>query len=293
MAASLRPGEAFEGRAVIVGARGFLGRAVVGRLQGAGIAVLPLSSAELDLTQPDAGDRLGAHARDGDTLVFLAALTPEHGRDSATLMRNLAMARAVVAVAAKRRLRQVVYASSDAVYPFMVEAISETTPPSPSDLYGVMHLARELILAAELKVPLAILRFTAIYGPGDTHNGYGPNRFIRQALEEKRIALFGEGEERRDHVWIGDAAAAVEQALRKAATGIVNVVSGSSVSFRSVAERIASSLPDVRIEISARKSAITHRQFDAGQLRRLCPDLRPTPIGEGLDAMIRGSDRDG
>ena len=47
---------------------------------------------------------------------------------------------------------------------------------------------------------LAILRPTLIYGAGDPHNGYGPNRFRRLAATGKPIILFGEGEERRDHV---------------------------------------------------------------------------------------------
>jgi len=50
-----------------------------------------------------------------------------------------------------------------------------------------MHRTRELMLAAEAKAPLAILRLTAVYGAGDTHNSYGPNRFLRQALKDGRF----------------------------------------------------------------------------------------------------------
>ena len=38
-----------------------------------------------------------------------------------------------------------------------------------------------------------IIRPTLVYGPGDTHKGYGPNKFINLALK-KRISLFGNGE---------------------------------------------------------------------------------------------------
>jgi nucleoside-diphosphate-sugar epimerase len=37
---------------------------------------------------------------------------------------------------------------------------------------------------------------------GDPHNGYGPNRFRRLAAGGEEIVLFGEGEERRDHVQV-------------------------------------------------------------------------------------------
>ena len=114
-------------------------------------------------------------------VVFLSALTPDKGRDSGTLMRNLAMCRAVCEATRAVDIAQLVYASSDAVYSFATTLISEATPPVPTDLYGVMHRARELMLASEAKAPVAVLRLTAIYGAGDTHNSYGPNRFMRQA----------------------------------------------------------------------------------------------------------------
>ncbi len=77
-------------------------------------------------------------------LVFLAALTPDKGRDSGTLMRNLAMGRAVCEATRGVELAQLVYASSDAVYSFATPSISEETPAIPLDLYGAMHRTREL-----------------------------------------------------------------------------------------------------------------------------------------------------
>ena len=50
---------------------------------------------------------------------------------------------------------------------------------------------------------LCIVRPTLVYGEGDPHNGYGPNRFIK-LIKKKPIELFGRGEELRDHVWIND-----------------------------------------------------------------------------------------
>jgi len=38
-----------------------------------------------------------------------------------------------------------------------------------------MHLTREMILKNKFNKILCILRPTLIYGPGDSHNGYGPN----------------------------------------------------------------------------------------------------------------------
>jgi UDP-glucose 4-epimerase len=67
-------------RVVVLGARGFIGRALVAALQQAGIAVMPVSSADLDLTAEDAGDRLAAMLKPDDAVVLLSALTPDKGR---------------------------------------------------------------------------------------------------------------------------------------------------------------------------------------------------------------------
>ena len=102
-----------------------------------------------------------------------------------------------------------------------------------------MHLAREIMLRAALKLPLAILRPTLIYGADDPHNGYGPNRFRRLAAKGEAITLFGEGEESRDHVHIADVAALVSATLHQRSTGTLNIATGKSTSFREVAEMVA------------------------------------------------------
>ena len=190
---------------VILGSSGFLGRGLARACAAAGIETIGLGSREVDLADASAGAQLAARLRPRDVVVFLSALTPDKGRDSGTLMRNLAMCRAVCEATRAVEIAQLVYASSDAVYSFATTLISEATPPVPIDLYGVMHRARELMLASEAKAPVAVLRLTAIYGTGDTHNSYGPNRFMRQALKDGRISLFGNGEETRDHLHVDDA----------------------------------------------------------------------------------------
>ena len=89
-----------------------------------------------------------------------------------------------------------------------------------------MHRTRELILAGEAKAPLAVLRLTAVYGADDTHNSYGPNRFVRQALKDGRISLFGDGEETRDHLYVDDAVALMLAVVSHASTGLLNLASG-------------------------------------------------------------------
>ena len=130
------------------------------------------------------------------------------------MLENISMVAPVCEALAKQSVAHVVYVSSDAVYADGPLPLTEASPAAPTSLHGAMHLAREqMLLAAGGTTPLAILRPTLVYGAGDPHNGYGPNKFRRQANRGEAIVLFGEGEERRDHVDVDDIAEIVRLVL--------------------------------------------------------------------------------
>ena len=280
-------------RVVILGANGFIPRALAASLAAQEIASVAIGSGQIDLTAPDAGPGLAALLQPGDALVMAAALTPDKGRDVATLMKNLRMAENVAAAITVRPVAHLVYLSSDAVYDWRQPLIAETTPPSPTDLYSTMHLAREQMLAAATaaaRVPYCILRPCAVYGPGDTHNSYGPNRFARTALAEGRIKLFGSGEELRDHVLIDDVTAITGRVLHHRSTGVLNVVSGASVTFAAVAAAIAGQCGQpVAIESLPRSGPITHRHFDCTAIFHAFPGHHPTGLAEGVPRLFARS----
>ena len=279
-------------RVVILGARGFIAQALAGKLAAGRIPVLAISSQELDLTLPGAGPVLGALLQPADAVVMTAALTPEKGRDVPTLMKNLRMAENVAAALAAKPCAHFVYLSSDAVYNWQHPLISESIAPSPTDLYSAMHLAREQVFAAApapAKMPYCILRPCAVYGPGDTHNSYGPNRFARSALAEGTIKLFGTGEETRDHVFIDDVTTIIELALRHCSTGTLNVVSGRSVTFAEAARLIAGLCPrTVTIESLPRSGPVTHRHFDLTELLQTFPGHTMTALSAGMTNTLSG-----
>ena len=214
---------------------------------------------------------------------MLAALTPDKGRDAATFVRNLAMMQAVCAALAGSSCAHFVYFSSDAVYGPGPGLVDEDTPAAPQDLYGAMHLARELMARATARAPVLVLRPTLVYGAGDTHNAYGPNRFRRAARSERRIALFGAGEETRDHIHVDDVAEIALRALRHASAGTLNVATGRSASFREVAALVAAQFGEgIEIVATPRTHPITHRHYDVSRLLRAFPGLRLTALEEGV-----------
>ena len=269
----LHPVPLSRGRAIVLGA-GFVGGEAARRLAGKGWEVLSLRSRDLDLKAGDAGEKLSSLLQPEDTLVFVSAKAPVKTPDM--LVANLTMAQAVLQACGKIRPAHLVYVSSDAVYADEPRPLSESTPAAPTSLHGVMHRARELMLQT-LDLPLAVVRPTLIYGEGDPHNGYGPNQFLRLAREKKPIVLFGEGEERRDHVSIGDVGEIVARVVVHRSTGTINAVSGQAVSFREISERVAKKF-GVTVQTRPRAGPMPHgglRPFDAAGLTKAFPGWKP------------------
>jgi len=270
-------------RVVILGARGFIGSALRVALERAGIATVAPRSVELDLAVDGAGERLAAMLRTTDAVVLLAALTPDKGRGMAPFVQNLHMGAHVCTALEKVTPDHVVYFSSDAVYPTDVGLITEESWAQPPDLYGIMHLAREVMIKTSTQAPVAVLRPTLVYGASDTHNSYGPNRLRRMAHKDGRITLFGAGEDTRDHILVDDVVALTLLALRHRSEGTLNLATGRSVSYAELAVKVAA-LFERPIDVGAtpRKTPITHRHFDVAAVRKAFPTFTFTPLDRGL-----------
>lgn len=291
----LRSTPAAPSKVVVLGASGFVGTSLVSYLAGQAIETVALSSSDIDLSHSKAVEYLVETVGTEDSLVFVSGLTPDKGRDVATLMKNLKMAEHVATFLEKSPCAQVVYISSDAVYSDASSLVQENTPCDPASFHGLMHLARERILAHTLTgsdVPFLVLRPSLLYGAGDTHNGYGPNRFLRTARAEQVISLFGDGEEKRDHLYVKDLSKLIGLCLVHRSEGVLNVATGASLSFYQVAQTVAGFVGDkVQIKCLPRASAVTHRHFDLAETFQAFPYHRYTSFRDGIsETMMEISD---
>jgi len=272
-------------RTVILGGAGFVGGAAAAALRQAGGEVLALARGDLDLLAPDAADRLAGMLRPDDSVLFVSAKAPV--KDNAMLLDNIRMGDAVCRALTAQPVAHLVYVSSDAVYADTPLPLNEASAAAPASLHGAMHVAREVMLQQNLpQTPLCLLRPTLIYGASDPHNGYGPNRFRRLAVEGSAITLFGEGEELRDHVLVDDVARLLVLVLSHRSTGILNAASGTVTSFRRLAElAVAQAGTAVEIRGTKRTGPMPHagyRPFDTKACLQAFPEFRPTPIEEGM-----------
>jgi nucleoside-diphosphate-sugar epimerase len=279
-------------RVVVIGAAGFVGGAIARRMARDGVPVFGLSRKEVDLLQPDAAQKLRSFLKAEDAVVAASARAPVKNPDM--LVENMIMARAMVRALAGAPVSHVINISSDAIYADSDSPLTEESIAAPASLHGAMHLARELMFLAEVKAPLAMLRPSLLYGAGDPHNGYGPNRFRRQAMKGETITLFGEGEERRDHVFIDDVAELAALVLYRRSTGALNIACGEARSFMDIA-LLASRISGKGVEIkgSPRSGPMPHngyRPFDVTAVTRAFPSFRFTPFEDAYARSFKGAD---
>jgi UDP-glucose 4-epimerase len=281
------------GTVVLLGATGFLGKAIDAALKGAGATVHGFSSKTLNLTDRSAFSVLDSLAGPDSTLVFASAVTPDKGRTVDALDSNLQMAMNVGRYLEGKPFGKVVYVSSDAVYPMGPQGddvVTEASAVEPADFYALAKYAGERVLAnvcGAAKIPLLIVRPTGVYGPGDTHNSYGPNRFISQIINDGKLTMFGEGDDIRDHVYLDDVAAIIAGLAATDATGVFNIASGESRDFGSIATQLQAISPKPFELVKLPKSGGTSRRdFDINRLREALPGLKLTPFSDGLKATV-------
>ena len=272
-------------RAVVIGAGGFVGGAIARALGARGVPVLALARRDVDLLAADAADRLAAQLRPDDAVVAVAAKAPV--KNPRMLADNVGMAEAIAAALRKQPVAHLLNIGSDAIYADSRAPMTEAWPAAPTSLHGVMHLARELILAeAAGAAPFASLRATLIYGLDDPHNGYGPNSFRRLAAAGKEIVLFGAGEELRDHIAVEDVAELAVRIVLHRSRGALNAVTGQVVSFADIARWTVAHFPKAPpVRTTVRTKPMPHdgyRAFDVAAMRAAFPDFTPIAPEAGI-----------
>ncbi len=167
--------------AVVTGASGFIGSNLVAALRLRGIEVRivarPGSSSvysdgvvvhQVDLR--DATTTARSPVWDGATHVFhLAGLTRAMTQAEYHLANVVPAASLVHMASARREPPRIVHVSSlAAAGPAATRPLQDDDPPHPVELYGRSKLAAEDVLRAAMgRVPIVIVRPTAVYGPHD------------------------------------------------------------------------------------------------------------------------------
>lgn len=268
-------------RVVVVGCNGFIGKAVKNELNSLGIENIGIAKEEFNLLEDTTSLKLKSVLRENDQIVFTSAIAPSKSAED--VRKSIKMADVFCKSISELNIKQVILISSDSVYGDKAGLFNELSACDPNSFHGLAQLSREIILQNSKITNLAILRVCAVYGEGDTHNGYGPNRFINQIKNSETIKVFGEGLNFRDHIHINDVVNLILRILKTNFTGTLNIVTGKSYSFNDVAEKCRSIFsPQTKIENTGTEGEIIVKSFDISKINETFPDFTAMNLDAGL-----------
>jgi UDP-glucose 4-epimerase len=195
-------------------------------------------------------DRLKNTAKDMDYIFHLAAIASvsKSVKEPKLVHEVNGTGTLNVLMAAKEfGIKKVVFASSSAVYgdnPSL--PLKEDLIPDPLSPYTVSKLTGEYYCEVFHKVynlPTTSLRFFNVYGPRqDPKSEYAAviPKFIQQVSEDKPPVIFGDGNQSRDFIYVGDVVKALGLAAEssKANGQAVNIGRGVGISINKLADKI-------------------------------------------------------
>ena len=253
--------------ALVTGHLGFIGRHMTTALMGAGYEVSGVDTAYLDLGRPRspvnswAGATLSGDAREYfqrrdqkfDVVVHCAAVVGGRAKiDGAPLdlAVNLELDAALFQWAARVKPGRVVYISSSAVYPVMLQTWDDARPLResavtlgepivgvPDQLYGWSKLTGEVLAghARDAGVPVTVVRPFSGYGE-DQSTDYPFAAFAERARRrEDPFVIWGSGDQVRDWIHVDDICAAILAAIDGDYDGPVNLGTSRATSMRELA----------------------------------------------------------
>lgn len=149
------------------------------------------------------------------------------------------------------KVRHFIYGSTISVYAGPPESlpVTEKHATRPESIYAVSKLTGELLCQPfNGKMKTTILRYSGAYGSGERESD-AVWRFMRQAMKNEPLTVYGDGKQTSDYVFIEDIIRGSVQVMEKESTGIYNIGSGEETSVITLAEKV--------LKITGSKSKIT------------------------------------
>ena len=195
---------------------------------------------------------------------------------------------------------KVIYTGTRGQYgPAVSLPVDEEAPTHPKGIYEISNLTAEKIIQVYNDVhgiSAVLLRLTNVYGPRAQmkHPRYGvANWFVRLALDDETIKVFGDGKILRDFLYIEDAVEAIMMcALEQKAVGeVLNVGVDQPTNFIELADVLIQAAGSGRWEFapfSAERKAQEPGDFysDIGKIRRIVGWEPRTSLEDGLRATV-------
>jgi len=231
-------------KVLVTGGLGFVGRNLCSCLVANGYSVKVLDKHSLNSTKTlsfisvTRSDILNTQdvakaMRETDCVVHLAAqpgIEKCSQQPVESLEVNVSGTLNLLKEAANQGIRQFILASSvGAVLGIQSQPTNETQVPSPLTIYGWSKLMSER-LAGEYadRMAVAILRFTNIYGKHSQHKSSIVTKLLLRQIDST-FKVYGDGEQTRDLVYVGDVSRAILLCLEKNISGLYHIGLGKGI----------------------------------------------------------------
>ncbi|NNC86382.1 MAG: NAD-dependent epimerase/dehydratase family protein [Bacteroidia bacterium] len=297
---------------LVTGGAGFIGSAVIKLYQELGHEIFVidnLSFGNRDFIDVDDAHFFKEDILDGekitsiitdmkpDSIVHLAAIhfipyCNKHPYESSNININGTIN--ILNAAKEAKVKQVLFASTAAVYPIYDEAVSEMNDTGPMDIYGLSkltgeHLCNEFHL--ESGIPTIICRFFNAFGPNETNPHLIPE-IQDQVNGGKRTINLGNLTPKRDFIHTSDMATAVNTLQEKVKEGIhvFNLGRGIEYSVTDIVDAFERELGEkITIEVDqarVRKTERMHLLADVSKLKSLGWEPK-IGIDEGIKTLLK------
>ena len=168
-------------------------------------------------------------------------------------------------------VKRVFYSSSSEVYgePFEIPQNENTTPLNSRLPYAIVKNVGEAFFKSyyqEYALDYTIFRFFNTYGPNQSEDFVVP-RFIKAALKNEPITLYGDGMQTRSFCYVDDNIDTCIKAMLSddCKNDVLNIGSDKEMTILDLAKKV--------IEVTNSKSEIIHfPALEEGDMTRRCPD---------------------
>ncbi|MBQ5777331.1 MAG: SDR family oxidoreductase [Oscillospiraceae bacterium] len=185
-------------------------------------------------------------------------------------------------------VKKLIYASSAAVYgnPEYLP-VDENHPKAPMSFYGISKYTPEFYIrtfSALYGFTFTILRYANVFGVRQDPKGEGGvvSIFTDKLLRGETPVIFGDGEQTRDFVYVGDIAGANLAALTAGDGEVINVSTCKSTTVNELVHLMTDGKvkPEYR---DARAGDILHSYLDNSKLKNILGYTPRYSLKEGLD----------
>ncbi len=265
----------------VIGANGFLGKALIEKLLELEYNVLAVYNSENDII-PSRATKLSiqdfqSRTFEIETIFFLAGSYRSTRLELITLHCDI-----LKAIVIKYDDTKHVFISSTNVYGINNLSVSLDSPYVNPSSYGMAKLVGEYIVSSAKKY--SIIRFTYLYGPHLNNNSFLPN-LINQAVTKKEIILYGEGNRAQDYLHVSDAVCLCLLASEKCSNEVYLGATGVSFTNNFVANIVASKIDNCKIVYKVGNEGVTYNYNPSDTFQKL--NWKPHfPFDIGLMQMI-------